>query len=263
MVRSLRVWLCGLCLVALLALPAAADKVRWGPYTIMVEHSDEPSARLRIFDGRGVMRRDIRATFIDVDFPHLSRRGPAALRVVASPNSNILQDRRTLVFSRVGGLHNLLVMPDDFDAIRDLGHDGRRELVVESTALEYVAGVCHGCSPELMLALGWNGHQYVVQNRRFPWLARRKARFYQRKVLAARYGGSDEGFDGYVAPAIGYWANMATIGRSRSARRWLMRHIPRGARQWFLESLPDVRARLARLPRQITVSQQRVFVVSD
>ena len=243
---------------------AAPYRARWGPYTVTVENLDELHARLRIQNRRGDVLREVRAVSIDtVDYPRLNRHGPAALRVYAQPLVNILGDRRTFVFTRAGSLRNVLVMPEGFDAVLDLGHDGRRELIVDTVApLENVADVCHACSPDLTLALGWDGHRYVSENRRFPWLARRKARFYQQKFLWAR-DHPDDFPDHQIAPAVGYWANMETVGDGRPALHWLMRKMPRWARRSFLEALPDVRARLARLPRQITVSQQRVFVVSE
>ena len=240
-------------------------KTLWGPYTVsVVRLRDNNGDRFQILDAHGNVLREIKAPRMqEVTYLHLSGRGPADLRVLAFPESNIIHDRRTFVFSRVGGLHNVLVMPDGFDSVRDLGHDGRCELIADTIApLEYVDDVCHGCSPALMLVLWWDGHRYRIQNRRYPWLARREAYHFREHLLDSLHD-STLPAEARMAPAIGYWANMETVGAGRPALRWLMRKMPRSARREFLAALPDVRVRLARLPHQITVNQQRVIVLAD
>lgn len=239
-------------------------QVQWGPYTIRLETLTGLQERLRVLNARSDVLREVRAEEIVIDFPHLSGHGPAALRVIARPQSNIIHDQRTFVFTRTGSVRNVLVMPCGFDNIRNLGHGGNRELIADDPApLEYVADVCHACSPHLMLVLGWDGHQYKVENRRFPRLARRKARYYHRQLLEARDHPDAFYLDHEVASAVGYWANLETVGAGKFALHWLMRQMPRQIRLRFLAALPNVRSRLAQLPQQITVSQQRMFVVSD
>jgi hypothetical protein len=226
----------------------------------------EADYRFRIADSSGHVLREIHAPFIDrVDYPNLSGLGSSEeLRVIASPTNNTIAEIRTYCFTRRGGVRNILLMPDGFGVLRDLDHDGRPELLADDAApLEWVDGLSHGCCPSVMLVLRWDGDRYVTANRRFQTVPLSKARKYREEFLTAlrRFKdpqGGEVTRDDLLGPAIGYWANLATIGQQTIARRWLLTKLPEILRGAFTDSLPEVRERLAKIPEQITISQRRI-----
>ena len=136
-------------------------RVAWGPYTVSVEGARKHPTigrRVRILDRKGRSLREVDAFYVgQVDFLDLDGSGVGELRVAAEPDNNIVADRRTFCFTRRGRLHNVLVMPSEFDRLQDLGHDGRPELLSKNWApLEYVGDLCHACSPPIYLILRWN-----------------------------------------------------------------------------------------------------------
>ena len=265
-----RGWGAGLCVAVLVALAALADATagaleafhqdtplpwhtRWGRYDVSIDQLETRDQRFRITDSAGQVLREIRAPFIDeVSFPDLSGRGRSEeLRVITHPEQNTLGDIRTYCFSLRPSLHRILAMRYGFQKVRDLDHDGRPELISDDPApLEWTAGLCHACCPSVIVVLRWDGRHYVVANRRFPSVALRKAHVYRGEFLEALHrfqqAGEDEGptLNDIMGPAIGYWANAATVGRQEDARRWIVARLLPAWREQFLGSLPEIQERL-------------------
>ncbi len=246
--------------------------VQWGPYRVAVVQAAGAWMQFRISDAQGQVLREIGAFSIDhVDYPDLSGRGLGEeLRVEASQMDNTLRDRRTFCFSQRGPLRNVLTMVYGFDEVRRLGRSRRSILISDDPApLEWAAGLCHGCCPWVRVVLTWNGDGYVIGNRRFPSTVRRAARAYRVEIEKAIRGLKNSGDSTVMTRsellglAIGYWANLRTIGEERIAQRWLLRRLPVYYRSDFLEDLPEIRDRLDALQNELWVSQERVVKLED
>jgi hypothetical protein len=241
-------------------------QAHWGPYTVTVVALSRGEQRFRVSSQEGEVLREIRAPFINlVDYPDLDGRGQFEfLRVITHPRQNTLADIRTYCFTRRGGLRNVLAMPYGFDSAHDLDGDGRPELISDSPApLEWTAGLSHGCGPSVSVVLRWDGKRYVVANRRYRELVRTNADVYRESFLKAvqRYEKPEADAaisrDEILGAALGYWANLATIGEEAKAQEFVAPKLPPGMREHFLGSFAEVRERLAKVPATIQVNQRR------
>lgn len=245
-------------------------RVAWGLYTVTVEATgtDEKHAnRVQILDRAGRVQREINAqTVSKVDFVALDGEGRRNLRVVTAPGNNLQAHIRTYCFTCRGGLRNVLVMPYEFDHIQDLDRDGRPEILGDNWApLEYSGGggLCHAAYPPVYLILRWDGGRYTVANRRFPAVvraevAKKKKQFLKELEKFNDPQGKGLSWDYLVGDALGIWADLSLIGRQREAQRWLLPHLlHQFMRENFLEMLPGVRKRLAKLPAQVRPDQSR------
>ena len=264
------------------ATPQAFDSIKdspfyhvaWGPYTVSVEKTGKNAVtanRCWISNHAGRVLKEINAAYIlSVDYPDLAGHGHGEeLCIVTAPYSNLLAKIRTYCFTRHDGLRNILAVPGQFDQASDLGEDGQEELISDDHApLEYVADLCHTCSPPVWLALRWDGRRYTVANRRFPAAVWMEVR-HKEKLLAAdlvRFQDPQNEFpskEEIVGQALGIWADLASIGQSRTARLWLLARLPPEPARSFLEGVPEVAERLARVPAQLTTDQSRVIYAPE
>lgn len=88
-------------------------------------------------------------------------------------------------------------------------------------AKEWAGSICHACGPDVAVAFRWNGHRCDNVTRSYPRSAADTAEAYRRSLLKGDFWSRDY----RIGAAMGYYANMAEIGRDREARRWLRRHL--------------------------------------
>jgi hypothetical protein len=239
----------------------------WGPYLLAMAEDTRDHKRFRVIDRGGRCVREVRSQRIgSIDTVMLGDGMDSALSVTTRPEGNAVNEVWQYIFVRGRhGIRNLLIVQggvfgDDIDgSVRDLDHDGHAELVVDSPApLEYLSKLCHACCPSVVLIIGRNGHRYVLRNRHFARFARRKAREYRIRLMEAMR--RKEVVDTEcLASAIGYYANLWTIGEGRKARHWLMRRLPASARRLYLGSEAEVEARLIGMPKLIAPKADSVL----
>jgi hypothetical protein len=243
---------------------------KWGQYIVSADETQDGKERFQLKDGKGRVVQEIRSDFIcEVTFPNMDGKGRGDfLKVVVRPQQNTLADIRTFVFSKRGGLHNILKLTFGFEELRDLDGDGRPELISHNAApFEWIDPVCHGADPDLFMVLKWTGKAYQYQNRAFAKTVREHARGLARELepgLAKVLKTPPE--ESYVygellGSALGYWACLATIGEEKVAENWLRTRMNEKQYGIFLESLAEMRERLAGAPKLIGKTRETRIVV--
>jgi len=230
---------------------------RWGRYSVVIDrHNTEK--RLRIVDGGGITRKELHAVFFkSVKIVQFGTNQHTALWVEAAPLSNIYQHKRTYLFEAEPQLRNSLVVEGYVDHVRIL-RSGQVLLASNSFAvMEWVGDLCHACAPNVTLLIGRHHGRFVLENRRYPELARAEALAERAQLPTAPTPDFDAG------SAIGYYANLATIGHGHQALVDLRQRLT--ARQWdrFNDDLADIDRRLRGMRKLFWVDDSRLYSVYD
>jgi hypothetical protein len=241
-------------------------RAAWGSYVVAVEKTDPADTfstmRLRVLDASGHMLREIHyQTIVNVTFPELTGKAPPELAVDAYTGGTHCCLTQ-YYFTQEGGLRNLLsfaAINGDIWGFKDLNRDGRPELLAASDSLAYFGGLPYSHTAWIRMVIGWDGHQYVDQTRRYPAPTRSLARENQRGFLTALKKRGEEGERQRRMMAAGYYGNSLVIGQGARARSWLLRRAPRATRRWLLENEADLKALVAGDHERIHVSQERLL----
>jgi len=113
--------------------------------------------------------------------------------------------------------------------------------------LEWAGGICHACGPAVAVVFAWDGRRLRDVTRSNPQYALDTANSYRRQILKGQFYSNDYA----VGAAMGYYANMAQIGRGPYARRWLKRHVSNKQYEWLEETIPDIDKQLAKIPGMV------------
>jgi len=229
----------------------------WRGYALTLDDISNEAQRLRVLDRNGVVVKEIRATYFNaIRVVRFSQDGQTALWIQAAPESNIYRNKRTYLFLAKPEVHAALLVKGYVDHVRLLGRNRVLLICGSFAVMEWVGDLCHACAPDVAMVIGLKHGRFALVNHRYPTLSSADAIEYRQRLSA-----SSADFD--TGSAIGYYANLATIGRGREALRYLRHHLSAAAWRKFREVLPDVRRRLRAMPTLFWVDNSRRYVVND
>jgi hypothetical protein len=229
----------------------------WNGYSVVLDKT-KTEDRLRIIDAAGITRKEMHAVFFNsIKTVQFDAHGHTALWVEAAASSNIVQHKRTYFFQAETSLRNVLVVAGYVDHVRILP-SGQVMLATNSFAvMEWVADICHACAPNVTLLIGRHHGRFVLENRRYPQPALSEALAYRTAMQSSPTN------DFNIGDAIGYYANLATIGRGREALHYIRHHLPPERWEQFRQSRAEVDKRLRSMSQVFWVSSDSEYVVSD
>jgi hypothetical protein len=233
----------------------------WGAYTVRV---DKAGKCLHIQDKQGRTLRSVCDTLISkVDFVSLRLGTPPALHVVTS-NGMAHGGLTDFLFLREPGVKNVLVflgMSFGIHQFRDFNGDGRKEILAYSDALVDGSVSCAN-SPGVLMVLGWKGGAYVDRTRHYASLVRREALAYRKQWEQIQHSGKGS-FDQSMGCLAGYYGNMTAIGQEKTARGWVLKHVPLRQREIFLGHERKWREASASLDWKVFTSQKMQLKPTD
>ncbi len=230
----------------------------WGRYTITIQKLDPETGRperCRITDNSGHVLVEIKAwKFSEIKNVKLvdSKQNDLVINS-CSGGANCCYD--SLFFTKKNGLHNILHVfrghnEDEGDGLnlKDLNKDGIPEVVCMVDLPEPPGGFSeknYNHSPPLGLVLGWNGHRYTNQTKRYPLIALKIANEYKTSVIESFGTKAEKGISAPVFPILGYYTNMIAAGKGPQAHTYLLQHLPKYLRSWLKTNDMKIRQAVA------------------
>jgi len=164
-----------------------------------------------------------------------------ALIIETYPSGTLRSDKWSYILVKRHGVHNIGILSGVNVSVGTGAVDGYPNLVDDNyLVFEGSADFCNACSPwNIAIVFAWNGKYYSGATRRFPDDSLVLAAKYRRNLIFDIHhytvDDNNSGPKTHVEYDLAtFYGNMAMIGRSPAAERWIIHHAPQDIRQWFL-----------------------------
>jgi len=227
--------------------------MKWGNYLVLRHDRDsgDPSY-VKIFSHSGKLDITVDADYIlFVNTVEVNHGKEKALLIGGHRESTGREDSWSYLFVQRHSLRNIGLISGSLVTADRTFVDGYPNLVDDkSQVFELAADFCNACSPDdIPIVFAWNGKYYSEATRRFPDESLKLASKYRRSFYSdlGSFNLDDTGRKTELSAEFDlatYYGNMAMVGRSGIAARWIIRHAPKDVRLWFLTYKSDFDERI-------------------